>query len=104
MKTIRHTATADSDLQSILEWTLDMFGSPAVERYRRLVGRALRDVFWSALTHHGKAMGNQGNFPGVRTPPSRICPPNEEIPIRGTDSAHTFRLPSVLLMIHFRDV
>jgi len=44
MKTIRHTATADSDLQSILAWTLDVFGSPAVERYSRLIGQALRDL------------------------------------------------------------
>jgi toxin ParE1/3/4 len=44
MKTIRHTATADSDLRSILDWTLDAFGSPAVERYSRLIGQALRDL------------------------------------------------------------
>ena len=44
MKTIRHTATADSDLQSILEWTLDSFGGPAMERYSRLIGQALLDL------------------------------------------------------------
>ena len=44
MKTIRHTATADSDLQSILEWTLDAFGRPAMERYSQLIGQALLDL------------------------------------------------------------
>ncbi len=44
MKTIRHTAAADSDLQSILEWTLNMFGSRAVERYNHLIGQALLDL------------------------------------------------------------
>ncbi len=44
MKDIRHTATADSDLKAILEWTLDVFGPPAVERYTRLIGQALLDL------------------------------------------------------------
>ena len=44
MKAIRHTATADSDLQSILRWTLDAFGRPAMERYGQLIGQALRDL------------------------------------------------------------
>lgn len=44
MRTIRHTAAADSDLHSIFEWTLTVFGSPAVERYSRLIGQALRDL------------------------------------------------------------
>ncbi len=44
MRAIRHTATADSDLQSILEWTLDAFGRPAMERYSRLICQALLDL------------------------------------------------------------
>lgn len=44
MRTIRHTAAADSDLQSILEWTLESFGRPATERYSRRIGRALLDL------------------------------------------------------------
>ncbi|MCX6971276.1 MAG: type II toxin-antitoxin system RelE/ParE family toxin [Verrucomicrobia bacterium] len=44
MRTIRHTAAADPDLQSIMEWTLESFGRPAMERYSRLIGRALLDL------------------------------------------------------------
>jgi plasmid stabilization system protein ParE len=44
MRTIRHTAAADSDLQSILEWMLESFGRPAMARYSRLIGRALLDL------------------------------------------------------------
>jgi len=44
MKTIRHTAAANSDLQSIFAWTLDTFGEPAMERYSQIIGQALRDL------------------------------------------------------------
>jgi plasmid stabilization system protein ParE len=44
MKAIRHTVAADSDLQSILEWTLVSFGGPAMERYSQLIGHALLDL------------------------------------------------------------
>ncbi len=44
MITIRHTAAADSDLQSIFEWTLNSFGRLALERYSKLIGQALIDL------------------------------------------------------------
>lgn len=44
MKIIRHTAAADSNLQSILEWTLDAFGRPAMDRYSQLIRQALLDL------------------------------------------------------------
>jgi hypothetical protein len=34
----------NSGLQSILEWTLDASGRPAMERYSRLIGQALLDL------------------------------------------------------------
>jgi len=44
MRSIRHTAAADDDLQSIFKWTLDTFGAPAMERYSRLIHQALLDL------------------------------------------------------------
>lgn len=44
MRSIRHTAAADSDLASIFDWTLASFGRPAMERYLRLIERALLDL------------------------------------------------------------